>query len=241
MATLLTGFLIFGKFDRSLSEFELSRYSFLLEDMQAIFVRDLDIGLGLDQIGNAESLLARHISSAQGVTALALFDARGHVLARVGSWRFSELPVAWVALNNGGGSRPWMAAADDVLVAGMRLSNDFGITVGGVVLEYSRAEHQALLSGMAHKLTLAATVISIGVVVLSFLLSSLLIARTRKALKCLEDELKVDKAGPILDDESITQRFRSATAAALEDIHAAQAEILGMSEKGNPDAGRLLH
>ena len=236
MATLLTAFIIFGKFDRSLSEFELSRYTFLLEDIQVVFVRDLDIGLGLDQIGNAESLLRRHISSGQGVIALALFDARGHVLARVGAWQFSQVPGTWIARNDSGGNRPWTVATDDVLVAGMRLSNNFGMTVGGVALGYSRAEHQALLTEMAHKLTLAATVISVGVVLLSFLLSSLLIARTRNALKCLGEELSVDGTDEAGNDESITWRFRSATVSALDDIHAANAEILGISEKGKTDA-----
>lgn len=231
MATLLTAFLIFGKFDRSLSEFELSRYAFLLEDIQLVFVRDLDMGLGLDQIGNAESLLERHISSGQGVAALALFDARGRVLAGAGAWKFAEVPGSWVARNEGGVNRPWTAGTDEVLVAGMRLTNNFGKTVGGVALGYSRAPHQALLSGMAHKLTVAAVVISVGVVLLSLLLSSLLLARTQKALRLLEEELSPESAGAVADDESITTKFRAAATSALKDISAANAEILALTEK----------
>ncbi len=235
MATLLTAFLIFGKFDRSLSEFELSRYAFLLEDIQVVFVRDLDMGLGLDQIGNAQALLERHLSTGQGIVALVLFDARGAVLARAGVWQFGSVPGAWVARNESGGNRSWTAAADGDLVTGMRLSNNFGKTVGGVALGYSRAPHQAVLVGMAHKLTVAATVISAGVVLLSFLLSSLLIARTQTALQELKEELSAGEDGA---EGSVTLRFRQAALSALEDIEAANTEILGLTGKETTDAVR---
>jgi hypothetical protein len=236
LATVLSAFLIFGKFDRSVSEFEFSRYSFLLEDIQVVFVRDLDMGLELDQIGNAQALLERHISDGQGVVALILFDPRGHVLARAGAWQLGTVPAAWVASNEAGGHRPWTAKADELLVAGMRLSNNFGKTVGGVALGYSRAPHQALLSGMAHNLTVAAAVISSGAVLLSFLLASLLISRTQKALKSLSDELATLEGDGVADQGSITSRFRNAALSALDDINAANAEILGLTEEGKTDA-----
>ncbi len=231
LATLLTAFLIFGKFDRSLSEFEQSRYAFLLDDIQLVFDRDLDMGLDIDQIGNAQELLERRLSGGQGVEALVLFDARGHVLARAGGWSFADVPGAWLARNETSGNRFWTAPAGDTLVTGMGLFNNFGKAVGGVALGYSRAPHQALLASMAQKLTFAASLISGAVVLLSFLLSSLLINRTRTALNDLKHDLSETEATHEVpeDQDSIAQRFKNAARAALEDINAANTELLGLT------------
>jgi len=238
LATALSAFLILGKFDRSVSEFELSRYAFLLGNIQTIFVRDLDWGLDLDQLADAQVVLERQVSSGQGVVALMLFDARGHVLAQAGEKRFAQVPEPWITRNGTGSARPWTAEADGNLIVGLRLSNNFGETVGGVALGYSRAPHAALLARMSGDLTVAAAAIAAGAVLLSFLLASLLLARTRKTLNDFREELSAGEE--CADADSIALRFRQTARSALDDIDAANAEILRLAEQGKPDAVRPL-
>jgi hypothetical protein len=233
LATALSAFLISGKFNRSVLEFELSRYVFLLESIQTIFVRDLDLGLELDQLADAQAVLERQVSAGQGIVALTLFNAHGQVLAQAGTMRFARAPAPWIARNGNGGNRPWTAETDGALIVGLRLSNNFSQTVGGIALAYSQAPHQALLARMAGDLATAAAVIASGAVLLSFLLSSLLLARTRKALHDVEDDLSADGEGA--DSGSIGLRFRQVARSALSDIDAANTEILHLMERGKPD------
>ncbi|MGE5504831.1 MAG: hypothetical protein ACM31L_10445 [Actinomycetota bacterium] len=228
VATALSAFLIFGKFDRSLSEFEQSRFTFALGNIGAVFVRDLDLGLDLEQIGNAQAVLERQASMNPDIAALALFNARGQVLAHVGVKPLGEIPASWLARNEASGSRLWSVASKDAQIVGLRLSNSFDQTVGGVLLGYSGGLHQELADRMARDLALGAVGVAGLAVLISFLVSVLLISRVHRTLGKLNAQLQ--------SGDEAAQQLRQVAHSALDELEAANAKVAAMIEPGERNA-----
>jgi hypothetical protein len=233
LATALSAFLIFGKFDRSLTQFEQSRYAFVLSNIRSVFLRDLDLGLNLNQIGNAQTVLDRQASDDPDIVALVLFDGRGHVLARAGAQRFKDVPPGWVGLNKAAAKHLWTTSEHNMMIAGLRLTNNFGVTVGGLAVGYSRAAHEAVLARMARGLTAATVVIATGAVLLTFLVSMALILKVRRTLNGVENELSGDEA---YADGSAAAQVRSVAQAALKEIDAVNDQVSALSKTEGQNA-----
>ena len=137
----LTVMLNYVKFEHTLAGLAESRLAFVAWDLRAAIETGLDLGLDLETMANTEAILGRATARDPQILSIVVFDERGRPLFQRGvhSAFTDTIPTAWrEAMARNPDAAVWHATDAQALVAGTRLLNNFGRTVGGIVLRYDR-------------------------------------------------------------------------------------------------------
>ncbi len=224
LAVGLSAFLNYGKFLRTFTELEASRFAFVAGDLKTVIEGSLDLGVSLPGMVTAQTVIDDEAQREPQIYGIVVFNDDGRILYRTGKVPFnaaiSSVPVNWVvALNNRDAN--WTAVEDDVAVSGTRLSNDIRQTVGGIAVLYSRETRMQMLRVMAEKLGLAALVAGLATALLNWLGVSILIRRARREIGQADAALR-DGTG---DGASAFDAARRMGDTALGEIAAVAGEV----------------
>lgn len=218
LAIGLTVFLNVGKLERTLAEVEQSRLHFTLADLQDNLETGLDLGLPIRGLGNAQAALDFETRADPDILSISVVDPEGVVVFHSGS--AAATPVAPLGSVKGAS---WNRREPDALVAGQKLSNNFGVTAGAVVMRYSPRGHDRFVQAISSQLGAAALV--------AVLLSSagfvfgiqVLGRRVSGSLRTMEDALQGQPLDPRTDAaaQALVGRVSQTTASARAELDAA--------------------
>lgn len=158
LAIGLTVFLNIGKLERTLGEVEQSRLHFTLADLKDNLETGLDLGLPIRGLGNAQAAIDFETRADPDILSISVVDAEGVVVFHSGS----AAATAMGALSSVKGES-WNQREPAALVSGLKLSNNFGITAGAVVMRYSPRGHDRFVQTVSSQLgatALAAVLLS---------------------------------------------------------------------------------
>lgn len=224
LAVALSAFLNYGKFLRTFTDIEASRFAFVAGDIKTVIEGGLDLGVSLRGMVTAQTVIADEADREPQIYGIIVFNDDGRILYHTGKSPFDSaiatVPAPWVAALNSRDPN-WTAVEGDVAVAGTRLSNDIRQTVGGVAVLYSRETRLQMLRTMAEKLALAAVFAGVVTALINWLGVSILIRRARR---------EIGRADAALQDGTATGdspfvAARGMGEAALHDIASISHEI----------------
>jgi hypothetical protein len=228
LAVVLSAFLNYGKFLRTFTELEASRFAFIANDIKGSIEGGLDLGVSLPGMVTAQSVIDDEAARDSQIYGIVVFDDSGRILFRTGKspfdTRIAVVPTAWVT-GLGGHDANWTAVEGDVAVAGTRLSNDIRQTVGGIAVLYSRQTRELMLRTMAEKLTVAAVVAGAVTALLTWLGVSILVRRVRREIGQVDAALRDGADG----QDTPFAGARKTSDDALNDIAAVSGEIERLS------------
>lgn len=175
VAISLNVFLTLAKSESSFAAVEDSRFRFIVERIKGAVQNNLDLGLNLEGLANAQSILEGEMA-AEGVLALSIHNAAGQLLYRAGL-EPGQFPPDTLGVQTG-------------------LSDNLGRSVGVVALNFSAAERQAFLRGMRDDMVFSALT-AFAVAAATILLAAvLLLGPVQRRLRDLAASVK---AGAGLD------------------------------------------
>jgi hypothetical protein len=180
LAIGLSAFLNYGKFLRTLTSLEASRFTFAVADLKGTIEGGLDLGVSLAGLATAQKVIDEEAVKERQISAIVVFDEAGKVLFRTGrDLSFSQAPSAWIEAVHGR-QADWLAPYKDDMVAGTRLTSDIGQTVGGVAVLYPRNLLAAVSRQAAERLAIGAIVIAAITALATFQVVSWLLGRVRR-------------------------------------------------------------
>lgn len=227
LAIGLTVFLNVGKLERTIGEVEESRLRFTLGDLRDNLETGLDLGLAVQELGNAQAAIEFEASQDPAIVSISVVDAAGSVVFHTGE-RPDAATLAWRKAS-AKADRDWIARDTDVIVAGTRLSNNLGIGAGALVLRYSRVRHANFISGVARELSHAA----VGAIALATLILMagihLLVGRMNRTYDAMEAALADEAHDEELSPEAaaLSAQVRATTRAAFHDLDTARGQEAG--------------
>ncbi len=195
LATGLSAFLNYGKFQRTFTDLESSRFTFALNNIRNAMESGLDLGLALENLANGEGVIEVEAGNDPQIMLIVIFDDEGKIVHLTGNSKMKKVPPAWtreMTLNLG---KAWRANEPETLVLGMPLVNNFGQIIGGVALRCDWSEQIALLKEMAINLMLGAAIITALTALIALIVVSFLVQRTQKALVKLGRDLDAAQSG----------------------------------------------
>jgi hypothetical protein len=219
LAIGLSALLNYGKFLRTLSALEGSRFTFIVSDIKGSIEGGLDLGVPLLALATAQDVIEREASKESQIDAIIVFDGNGNVLFRTGrNVSLTRVPQTWIVAMEK--SREWFSALGADLVAGTRLTSDIGQTVGGVAVLYPRDLLDGTARRAAERLVFGAVIVSLVTGAAAFPVVSWLLARVRRDVHRLADATE----GKPVEAAPLPKEARGASEAALAGIAAIAAE-----------------
>ncbi len=211
-----------GMFDRELQALKASHFSFTVDEIaHAITVRT-DLGLQLQTIPEIAEFLDRTQAADPDIDRLLVFDADNRVLFSTDPTDVGTVMKTW------SDEALWVEADKHAVMVGSRLVNNFGKTVGGVLLE-SEVRHRAPLRERA---TIAVFGIAAGVLVASlfliFLFSNWVFLPALRMLRLYDTSLLAMAEGNAVDIEDAPESlaaFNKTATGLLADLDADEREI----------------
>ncbi|GAB2839142.1 hypothetical protein GCM10027277_02620 [Pseudoduganella ginsengisoli] len=212
LAIALTVFLNIGKLDRTLTELEDSRLRFTVNGLRENLETGLDLGLPINGLGNAQAAIEFEAAQDAGIVAIIVRDTAG-------------VPVYSTGRKPDNG---------DIRIASP-LSSDLGVVAGSVELHYSRAGHDAFMSGIATQLTQAGVVATLLTGMLAALGIRLWVRRIRRTLGTIEhafDPSTPAVSRPDRQAEELAAEVNRAAGQAGQDLQQAHAALSGSDAAG---------
>lgn len=205
LATGLTVFLNVGKLDRTLSELEESRLRFTVNALQENLETGLDLGLPVAGLGNAQEAIEFEAQQDPGIVSIAVRDSAGKVVFVTGR-----------------------AAEGDAVKIGTTLSNNLGVNVGTVELQYSRRSHRAFIGDISSHLLLAALAATALSTLLAIFGIRLWVRRIGRTLGSIEHAL--DPSAPAVakvDRQAVAlaEQVKQSSGKALQELDRARRAI----------------
>lgn len=187
LSVVVTAALNFLKFNQVTETLEASRYDFLTRDIKHAFEQNLTLGLPLEQIANARAILERQAALDPSITRIEVFAADGRVLHGTG-----RLDAAWTAalLKGDAGDGSVGGRAPTETFNSRALVNDFGQTVGGVVVYRSTAPALARKRAILQTLMVAVIGATIAGVCITVLGATRLSRDVRERLRATATALR---------------------------------------------------
>lgn len=192
----LTAFLNQGKFDRTITELESARIRFVVNDIKANLETGLGLGLPLKGLANTQGVIDLEARKDASILSIIIYDETGSVVFHAGRDLGAAIPKTWqpAALEPSG--RNWQFAEGDALVIGAGLSSAIGTPAGGIALRYSRSAHNEVTHAVAWSLKLASAAVIAITSLIAFFGIHILITRTQRQLKRMEDLLDSASSKP---------------------------------------------
>ena len=217
LSVAVTAALNLLKFNQVMETLEDSRYGFVTRDITNAFEQTLNLGLPLDQIDNATAILERQAALDPAITRIEVFDADGSVLyATAGPAR--DWTRSQVEAPAGSGAAPSEKYSSRPIV------NDFGQTVGGVIVYRSTRLAESRDQAIRETLMLAVTGATLAGVCIVLLGATRLLRDVRQRLLDAAVTLRAALRGA-LPAGGQTTALAAAAAEALGEIDRVEAEL----------------
>jgi hypothetical protein len=201
--TLLIAFVLslavlmnYAKFERTFNGLTESRLAFLVQDLRDTLEFGLDLGLDPAAMANTAAILTREAAQDSHILSISVFNEQGDILHQYQSELLSHYPVAplaptWLETVLQTTSKTPQHASDlETLMVGLPLINNFGRTVGGLVLRYDRSFYTQELQQTLFDLIRAALLILAAASLIALLGVWLLFRDTRRELRQISVALK---------------------------------------------------
>lgn len=157
------------KYGNILTDVTTSRLAVINKNLEFSLSRATNLGLALEELQFADTLLKRAKESDPAIREIQVFDNNGKVLFSTGDSgpesRVDESVVGLLEPLRKADTTEWAAHTDDQFVAGITLYNSFDRSIGGVVLHYDRSSYHGLVGGILEKLVFV-TAILLGITAL---------------------------------------------------------------------------
>lgn len=190
----------YAKFERTFNSLTESRLAFLVQDLRDTLEFGLDLGLDPAAMANTAAILTREAAQDPHILSISVFNEQGDILHQYQSELLSHDPVAplaptWLQTVLQTTSKTPQHASDlETLMVGIPLINNFGRTVGGLVLRYDRSFYDQELQQTLFRLIRAALLILVAASLIALLGVWLLFRGARRELRqisvALEDFLE---------------------------------------------------
>ncbi|HCB13958.1 MAG TPA: hypothetical protein DEP36_10385 [Gammaproteobacteria bacterium] len=190
----------YAKFERTFNGLMQSRLAFLVQDLRDTLEFGLDLGLDPAAMANTAAILTREAAHDPHILSISVFNEQGHILYQYQSKLLDPHPVtpltpAWLeTVLQTASKTPQHISDPETLMVGIPLINNFGRTVGGLILRYDRSFHDQELQQTLFNLIRAALLILIAASLVALLSVWLLFRSTRRELRqvriALEDFLE---------------------------------------------------
>lgn len=157
------------KYGNILTDVTTSRLAVINKNLEFSLSRATNLGLALEELQFADTLLKRAKESDPAIREIQVFDNNGKVLFSTGGVKAESLVdesvVGLIEPLRKKDTTEWAAHTDDQFVAGITLYNSFDRSIGGVVLRYDRSSYHALVGAILEKLVIV-TAILLGITAL---------------------------------------------------------------------------
>lgn len=190
----------YAKFERTFNGLMQSRLAFLVQDLRDTLEFGLDLGLDPAAMANTAAILTREAAQDPHILSISVFNEQGRILYQYQSKLLDLHPVtpltpAWLEIVLQTASKtPQHISDPETLMVGIPLINNFGRTVGGLILRYDRSFHDQELQQTLFNLIRVALLILIAASLVALLSVWLLFRSTRHELRqvciALEDFLE---------------------------------------------------
>ncbi len=234
LAIGLSAFLNYGKFQRTFTDLESSRFAFALNNIRDTVESGLDLGLTLENLANAEGVIETEAAKDPQIALIVIFDDEGSVIHRAGNAEIKKIPPTWtneMTLNLG---KAWHVNEPETLVLGVPLVNNFGQIAGGVALRSDWSEQIALLQRMATHLMLGAAIITAITALIALIVVRFLVQRTQKALAQMDKDLDTVQSSSAEEASDEITRLAVSTREARARLNAARGQLTQLLESGKP-------
>lgn len=139
----------------------------------------LALGLQFSDIGTLPGTMQRERATDDLILSIDIFDADGRMLYSTDSLRMQRpVPPHWIEAAHRASDRGWFSEHNDESAAGMKIENNFGLTMGHLVLRYSNEKVQESIHAVGRQLALG----SLLMFLVSSGLSSLALLRVMNRL-----------------------------------------------------------
>lgn len=229
----LTAFLNLYKYEKTYLQLAQSRFGFVVFDIKATVENSLNLGLPLSALRNTQNVIERETAQDDQILSIEVFDQDGETQFSTNRGGIgNRVPRHWLAARGDGDA--WSEIDDQAIVVGAPLINNFGQTVGGIALRYSRAHFDLKVWDMQLELMRVAIGIFAAAGIVAAVGVYLLFRSARRRLAQMEMSLRriaesptpaFDRAEAATDLERSVARFELKAREAIETIAAADREV----------------
>lgn len=162
-ALILTAFLNYYKFEKTITNIVSSRFNVVINGLQGDLESALNLGFSLNELRDLQQLIEREKSRDSMITSIDVVGDDGQILSSTTAELVgTSQPEEWTKIMMRSDQRAWRSALDEELVAGITLRNSYGRIAGGVTLRYSRQSILALTSMVRPDLLIAGLIALAG-------------------------------------------------------------------------------
>lgn len=192
LITLVLGLAVlmnYAKFERTFNGLTESRLAFLIQDLRDTLEFGLDLGLDPAAMANTAAILTREAAQDPHILAILVFDDESRILHQYQSELLKDYPIAspapaWLqAVLRATSKTPQHTRDRQTLMVGVPLTNNFGLTVGGLILRYDRSFYDQELENTLADLLRTALLILVAVSFIALLSVWWLFRDTRRELR----------------------------------------------------------
>lgn len=203
----LTTALNYFKFETTLTEQVNSRFVVVGFDLKRTIETGVNLGVALAELKNTQNTIERVKGQDQQILSVEVFEPEGQVLFSTEAERVGvHIAEHWLRAHRA--EIPWNRMDQDAFVLGMPLVNDFGQTIGGLALRYSKSYHEAKLETLLVKLAKDTLLVLGGFAVVAIILIRLCLGQLSHSFRRMHRLLT--------DFESNPQTFDKADSSELE-------------------------
>jgi len=158
------------KFGNILTDVTTSRLAVINKNLEFSLSRATNLGLALEELQFADTLLKRAKESDPAIRNIQVFDVSGKILFSTGEsaegGKVDENIMGLIKSFRKKDTTEWTAHSAGQFVAGVTLYNSFDRAVGGIVLRYDRTGYTTLVDAVLEKLiVLTAALLGIAALV----------------------------------------------------------------------------
>jgi len=200
----LTVTLSIHKFQRTSADLIASRFEFVVVDIRQKIHTQLDLGLPFTELQDVSDEFETYMQNDRQILSIELFDDAGTVLYSTDPSFIGDLVSEdWVALwRTNQQNNSWTTLERDAAVVGVPLRNNLDQDIGSLVLRYSREFLDLTIDEQIERLSTIGTTIALIMTLVSLLGCSLLLRKSSRDLKNMNDAFS-DAAVRKKDSESI--------------------------------------
>ncbi|KJS45195.1 MAG: hypothetical protein VR70_00675 [Rhodospirillaceae bacterium BRH_c57] len=224
----LSAYLNYAKFEGTFTDIEASRYRFINADIAVTLEREMDFGIDLARISNAEGVLSAAQEQDRKIRGAVIFDVTGKILFQVGD-PLTAIPDPWLGALRVSDNGRFRGDTPDSQMVGEVLISNFGVPVGAVAIIYSRQYHDIEIAAMGRVLLYAALYVLLIAALMSYLGVRWAIRPAGQRISTMDNMLN-HKADTGPEDADLAVQVASADAnvtQALQDLEAVERKLKG--------------
>ena len=152
----------------------------------------LALGLQFADIGTLPGTMQRERATDDLILSIDIFDNDGRMLYSTDSLRMGRaVPGHWVEAARKADDEGWFTEHDDESAAGMKIENNFGLTMGHLVLRYSSERVQESIHAVGRQLAFGSLLMFLLSAGLSSLALMRVMSRLERDVSAAEQALRV--------------------------------------------------